>query len=321
VRSSDEGSDDSEADEDDTEMASQLEQKLKGTAATKTTEQEEQDFSKFLKKTKKNVDDATSVVTSVTNASVKVLPTQLSITRRFQNEYGEFVQETEHVTDARVIALYLHRRQAPAKKKRRRHRLLKQVSETKLSISQKGAYRHRRDGNKGKRRQGRPSRDMDDDYSEFIAPRETVRVQRTGRNPEVALNTTLEDITALVVGLDHRGNFSVPVSVKNFPDYLATIKVGCLAYRLPHQLDLTMLFQGEPIDLGTMRDKTRKHMYRSHYEYLDDLKRMVDNCRRYNGELSPYTSHAKYLCNSGERLVSKQSARLEELSAKLVEMR
>jgi len=225
VRSSDEGSDDSDADEEENEIATQLEQTLKGNTGTKTAAQEEQDFSKFLKKSKKP-DDATSVVTSVTNASVKVLPTQLTITRTFRNEYGETFQETEHVTDARVIALYLHRRRAPPKKRRKHNQLVKVVGETKISISQKGAHRHRRDGNKGKRRTGRPSRDMDDDYSEFVQPRETARVQRTGRNPEVALNTMLEMITDRLLQLDHAGNFSSPVNVKVFKDYLTVVQVS-----------------------------------------------------------------------------------------------
>ena len=62
------------------------------------------------------------------------------------------------------------------------------------------------------------------------------------------------------------------------------------------------------------------HAYRSHHEYLADLKLMLDNCSRYNGENSPYTGHARYLYNSGDALVGKQLTRFEELSAKLLEL-
>eukprot|EP00730_Choanoeca_flexa_P005980 TRINITY_DN12063_c0_g1_i2.p1 TRINITY_DN12063_c0_g1~~TRINITY_DN12063_c0_g1_i2.p1 ORF type:complete len:1031 (+),score=278.66 TRINITY_DN12063_c0_g1_i2:380-3472(+) len=305
LRSSDDESDESgdEADDDDDDdVVGELQSTLQGKSTTKTAEQQEQDFVNFIKKPKKP-DDATSVITSVTNMSTKAIPTQLIITRRVRNRHGEVVDREERVTDPRVIALYLHRRKAPPKKQKRRHKLLKQVSETKMSISQKGAYRYRRDdserGRKG-RRGGRAQREMDDDYSDFIHPTETVRVQRTGRNPEIALNTIIEGIIRTIMQQDTTGIFSKPVDRRKVADYYAIVM--------------------NPIDLGAMRERARDNNYQSIDAFREDLELMLSNCVLYNGPVSPYTSIAKRLVQVGTNEIDKQRERVEELSQKIQEM-
>jgi hypothetical protein len=71
-----------------------------------------------------------------------------------------------------------------------------------------------------------------------------------------------------------------------------------------------------PMDLRTAREKTRAGAYRSMDEWRTDIKRIWDNCRKYNGDEHPVTRMAEKLEAAMERRMEEAIAgATRELSA------
>ncbi|CAG9460729.1 unnamed protein product [Pedinophyceae sp. YPF-701] len=77
------------------------------------------------------------------------------------------------------------------------------------------------------------------------------------------------DSLAMIPGIgDHRSTFGVPVDPKIVPKYYDKIK--------------------EPMDLGTMLEKLNNNKYPGPEEFLEDMKRVWNNAKRFNDQKSMF---------------------------------
>uniref|UniRef100_A0A0N5BA29 histone acetyltransferase n=1 Tax=Strongyloides papillosus TaxID=174720 RepID=A0A0N5BA29_STREA len=77
-------------------------------------------------------------------------------------------------------------------------------------------------------------------------------------------------------------------------------------------------FIDNPIDLSTIKTKLDKNGYSHEYQFVADIKRMFDNCYRYNGSSSPYYAMA-YLLNKKFNALQEKYFPDLSLQAKLPE--
>uniref|UniRef100_A0A0K0E548 histone acetyltransferase n=1 Tax=Strongyloides stercoralis TaxID=6248 RepID=A0A0K0E548_STRER len=77
-------------------------------------------------------------------------------------------------------------------------------------------------------------------------------------------------------------------------------------------------FIDNPIDLSTIKSKLDKNGYSHEYQFVADIKRMFDNCYRYNGSTSPYYAMA-YLLNKKFNVLQEKYFPDLSLQAKLPE--
>lgn len=98
------------------------------------------------------------------------------------------------------------------------------------------------------------------------------RTERSRRNPDVSLNSLLEDVLQETHSFENAYWFSDPVKKAHVPDYYDIVE--------------------NPMDLATMRERARALEYRSRHDFLDDVRQIVVNCQLYNGIASPLYSSA-----------------------------
>jgi len=87
------------------------------------------------------------------------------------------------------------------------------------------------------------------------------------------LHSRLEEVWTCLTKADPQHFFAFPVSDEIAPGYSRIIK--------------------EPMDLGTMRSKIGR--YKSVNEFEIDVKKIVDNCKKFNGSVGPFSNQATKL--------------------------
>lgn len=92
-------------------------------------------------------------------------------------------------------------------------------------------------------------------------------------NDQVALSFILGDVNNKLKSMQDLWPFHKPVSKKMVKDYYNVIK--------------------KPMDLETISRKIAAHKYHSHVSFLRDIEQILENCRRYNGDDSPFTQKAE----------------------------
>lgn len=102
--------------------------------------------------------------------------------------------------------------------------------------------------------------------------------------PEKSFNDALEDIVDNCIKFDSSKLFHQPVKKKDYKDYYDMIK--------------------NPIDLGSMKNKTKRCEYKNLNQFLNDVELMVSNSKLYNGE---------------EHDVTLQAIRIQEYALKKIE--
>jgi hypothetical protein len=122
--------------------------------------------------------------------------------------------------------------------------------------------------------------------------------RRVERNPEVSLNMQLDGIVTKVMQMDESGVFLHPVPENKYPHYRSVVP--------------------NPMDLGTVRERTRAHGYHSTHEFLGDIRLMVSNCERFNGQEHGLSTVARRLLENAEQLVEK-NAELHTIEARLAQ--
>ena len=90
--------------------------------------------------------------------------------------------------------------------------------------------------------------------------------------PEKMFNELIEDIVDSCIKYDLTKLFHQPVKKKDYPDYYTIVK--------------------NPIDLTSMKNKTKRCEYMKTQELIDDLDLLVNNSTIYNGDQHEVTLHA-----------------------------
>eukprot|EP00039_Didymoeca_costata_P014306 m.229866 g.229866 ORF g.229866 m.229866 type:complete len:1306 (-) comp15993_c0_seq1:6139-10056(-) len=110
------------------------------------------------------------------------------------------------------------------------------------------------------------------------------------RNPEVTLNSILNDIMVEVKGVE-QSYFLNPVSTKLCPDYYNFVK--------------------RPMTISDIQLKIREQHYRSRHEFVQDFRLIASNAMLYNGTEHPIYKAADVLRNAILRQVQRRSAELD----------
>jgi hypothetical protein len=122
------------------------------------------------------------------------------------------------------------------------------------------------------RRKKKSSQPFDNMY-EYEMDKTTSLISRKRRDtPEKTFNEMIEDIIDDCIKFDVTKIFHLPVKKKDYQDYYQIIK--------------------NPIDLGTMKNKTKRYEYKTVDQFISDLDLMVHNSFIYNGENHDVTLQA-----------------------------
>lgn len=115
--------------------------------------------------------------------------------------------------------------------------------------------------------------------------------------PEKLFNETIGDIIDLCIRSDMTKLFLQPVKKKDYPDYFYIVK--------------------EPIDLGTMKNKTKRSEYKSINDFIHDLDTLIHNSELYNGDLHDVTQQARKLKDIAVAKIEESKESLTELETKI----
>ncbi|ELQ74900.1 Transcription initiation factor TFIID, subunit TAF1 [Trachipleistophora hominis] len=103
------------------------------------------------------------------------------------------------------------------------------------------------------------------------------------------INKTIQRCAAM----NYASAFLRPVSAKKFPDYLKVVT--------------------DPIDLGTMKSKSKNHKYANFGEFVSDLRKMWQNCVAYNGVDHGLSKLAKNMLELGEETMKSKKDEIIEI--------
>jgi hypothetical protein len=113
-----------------------------------------------------------------------------------------------------------------------------------------------------------------DNVYEYEMDKTTSILSRKRRDtPEKMFNEVVEDIVDSCIKFDQTKVFHQAVKKKDYPDYYDIVK--------------------EPIDLSTMKNKTKRNEYLTIERFVDDVNLMVHNARMYNGDNHDVTKQAE----------------------------
>lgn len=137
----------------------------------------------------------------------------------------------------------------------------------------------------------RQKRKRNQGFDKFYEYDETTKNSTIRRRFQVGrrLNEILEDVVDGCIRYDKTKLFHYPVKKKDVPDYYEKIK--------------------NPIDLTTIKNKTKRNEYFSAQAFQDDLKLMLSNSTIYNGDesASQITRHARLIFDFAiEKLKAKK---------------
>ncbi len=102
---------------------------------------------------------------------------------------------------------------------------------------------------------------------------------------ERSFNVILEDTIDLCIKNDLGKVFQQPVKKKEYQDYYAIIK--------------------NPIDLGTMKNKTKRNEYLTVQDFNEDMELLVKNSVMYNGEGHQVTAKAMELKSIADKKIEE----------------
>ncbi len=137
-----------------------------------------------------------------------------------------------------------------------------------------------------------------DNVFEYEIDKASTLVSRKRRDtPEKLFNELIEDIVDSCIKNDLTKLFHQPVKKKDYPDYYDIIK--------------------QPIDLGSMKNKTKRNEYKSINSFISDMDLLVQNSMIYNGESHDVTNHAIKLRQLALTKLGEHDDKLKELEKKV----
>ncbi|KAF8778138.1 transcription initiation factor TFIID subunit 1-like [Argiope bruennichi] len=134
-------------------------------------------------------------------------------------------------------------------------------------------------------------RTYDEPTSDYLSTPKVVNRKRV--DPLVSINLLFEKILSELKNLPDTEPFWKPVSAKQAPNYYDIID--------------------KPMDLFSMKEKVRKHLYRSREDFIVDLQQILDNSTLYNGKQSIFTLTAEKMLEHCFTLLATDEAKLMDL--------
>lgn len=136
------------------------------------------------------------------------------------------------------------------------------------------------------------------DIYEYELDKTTSLLSRKRRDtPERSFNEAIEDIVDNLIKFDHTKIFHNPVKRKDYKDYYELIK--------------------NPIDLSSIKNKTKRNEYKFTQQFLDDMDLLVNNSRTYNGEEHEVTLQAQRIRDFALKKIEENKDKINELENKL----
>ena len=105
------------------------------------------------------------------------------------------------------------------------------------------------------------------------------------------------DIIDYCIRHDFTKLFLQPVKKKDYPDYFEIVK--------------------SPMDLGSMKNKTKRSEYKNTKEILDDFDLMIHASELYNGDLHEVTLQARKLKGIAEEKFEESKEQIVDLENKI----
>ena len=115
--------------------------------------------------------------------------------------------------------------------------------------------------------------------------------------PEKLYNELIGDIIDYCIRNDFTKLFLQPVKKKDYPDYFEIVK--------------------SPMDLGSMKNKTKRSEYKNTKEILDDFDLMIHASELYNGDLHEVTLQARKLKGIAEEKFEESKEQIVDLENKI----
>ena len=115
--------------------------------------------------------------------------------------------------------------------------------------------------------------------------------------PERSFNEAIEDIIDNCIKFDNTKIFHQAVKKKDYKDYYDMIK--------------------NPIDLGSMKNKTKRNEYKNLQQFLEDVDLMVNNSKMYNGEEHEVTLQGFRIKDYVLKKIEENQEKINELENKL----
>jgi hypothetical protein len=124
-------------------------------------------------------------------------------------------------------------------------------------------------------------------------------IKRVNRRetPEKIYNELIGDIIDFCIRNDYTKLFLQPVKKKDYPNYHIIVT--------------------HPMDLSTMKNKTKRSEYKNTNEVLSDFDLMINNSELFNGKEHPVTEQARKLKEYGVKKIDENSTRIVELESKI----
>ena len=136
-----------------------------------------------------------------------------------------------------------------------------------------------------------------DNVYEYELDKNTSFTRKRRDTPEKMFNELIEDIVDYCIRFDSTKLFHQPVKKKEYHDYYDIIK--------------------NPIDLGSMKNKTKRNEYSTVKRFIDDIELMVANSIIYNGDTHDVTSHARKIRELAYNKINENADKLNEMDMKL----
>ncbi|KRX42736.1 Transcription initiation factor TFIID subunit 1 [Trichinella murrelli] len=120
-------------------------------------------------------------------------------------------------------------------------------------------------------------------------------------NDQVAFSFIIGNIIDACKKIPKSFAFHSPVDVRKVKSYYDKVK--------------------DPMDLGTMEMKAKRHQYHSLIDFFDDMHKIRNNSILFNGPTSPFTLKASEIVSLARKLVIENKAQLIELEENLHKVR
>jgi len=114
------------------------------------------------------------------------------------------------------------------------------------------------------------------------------------------LNEIFEDIIDNVIKLDMSKLFHKPVKKKEYPDYYNIVE--------------------KPIDLGEIKNRTKRNEYKNREQFLEDLRLMAKNSVLYNGETHEVTKNVYKILETVEKKLEICKETVEKYENKIANL-
>jgi len=146
-------------------------------------------------------------------------------------------------------------------------------------------------------RKKKSSSNMGDIYEYELDKTSTLLSRKRRDLPERSFNEAMEDIIDNCIKFDNTKIFHNPVKKKDYKDYYELIK--------------------NPIDLSSIKNKTKRNEYKHLQQFMDDIEQMLNNSKTYNGEDHDVTLQALRIKEFALKKVEENKEKINDLENKL----